>query len=152
MSANQSPTEDRPKQQRSLNPKLVAAIIHMQPKSAPEGIVPRALPDYLKIKVPSITTEELRSLYNVNKGVSMVTKGSLRAQDLIALHIRSYKSLLGTKDLKESRIRFLRVLSSVFYDILNDLRGKKPISPVSIDHLHTLILHVCICYILNWFI
>ena len=141
MPASESPKEDQPKQQWSADPKLLAAITRMKPQSTPEGIVPGALPAHLKVKVASVTSEQLKGLYDVNKGVSMVSMGSLRAQDLIALHIKSYISLLETEDLKESRIRFQRVFSSVFHDVLNELRGNKPISPVSIGCIHILVLY-----------
>ena len=101
--------EDQPIRQWSANPELIAAITRIQPKSTPEGIVPSSLPDHLKAKLPSVTSEELKGLYNIQKGVSMVNEGSLRAQDLVALHIRSYKNILEAEKLQESPIRLLRV-------------------------------------------
>ena len=132
--------EDQLIKQWSANPELIAAIARIQPKSSPEGVVPSSLPDHLKAKLPNVTSEELKGLYNIQKGVSMVNEGSLLPQDLVALHIRSYRKILEIENPQESPIRLRRVFSSIFHDVLNELRGHQRLSPVRSDCVRICIL------------
>ena len=124
--------EDLPKEKKVTTAELIAAISSVKPKEAPEGVVPKTLPEHLKVKAQDITAEELSSLYDVHQGMSLVNSGTLSAIELVALHLRSYRNILDYDlvDYEALYERYCRVFSSIFSDLLTQLRGQREVSQV----------------------
>ena len=104
-------------------PELIAVISSVQPKEAPEGVIPKTLPEHLKSKASDITAEELSSLYDVQQGMSLLNNGTLSAIDLIVLHLRIFRNIMDLVDYEALYERYCSVFNSIFFDLLTQLRG-----------------------------